>query len=308
MSNVLTRSNFASVLWPGLHAIFGDEYKAQTHTFKQLFTTRKSTKAYERLQTMTGLGLAQLKMEGAPISYDRMLEGFQKEVAHNVYALGASISYEAAADDQYNKINKQPKLIARSLAETQEIKAYNVINNAFTTETCIDGTAIINANHPLIGGGVFSNNPTSGDLSETTMQTMLTEIGLTVDDRGKRTKLMPKKLIIPPQLQWVAQELLKSDQSIRLETNGGTGITNVNALNTLKGVLDVHMSPYLIDPDAWFIMTDADEGLIHFEREGVTFDRDTEFNTRNLNFVGMFRASWACFEWRTLWGSNGSGS
>lgn len=306
MQNI-TRSNFGQLLWPGLYGIFGDNYKKQEMTFKQLFTTKKSNKAFERIHGITGLALAQMKLEGGSVSYDRMLEGFSKEYTHFTYALGASVSYEAVADDQYDKVNKQPALIARSLAETQEVLAYNVLNNSFTTETGADGLSVMNAAHPLIGGGTASNVlDTPADLAEASMQSILTQIGKMTDDRGKRIKVLPKKLIIPTELQWTAQELLKSDQSIRLETNGTTGVTNVNALNTLKGILEVHQSPYLTDPDAWWVMTDITDGLTHFEREGVTFDKDTEFNTRNLNFIGMFRASWGVTDWRCLFGTPGA--
>jgi len=300
-------SNFASLLWPGLEAIFGDSYKAQELTHRRLFKVKKSMKSYERVQGITGLGLAQIKNEGASVAYDRMLEGFLKEYVNVTYALGASVSREAYEDDQYDKINKQPKHIARSIAETQEVVAFNVLNNSFSTEKTADGVSIMNSTHPLVGGGTASNMlDTPADLAQTSLQDLLTNIGLAVDDRGKRIKLMPKKLIIAPQNQWTAQELIKSDLSVQTVTNGGTGITNTNALNTLKGVLEVHMSPYLTDPDAFWVMTDAEEGLTYCERAPVRFEQDNEFNTFAMNFIGSVRFAVGATDWRCLFGTAGA--
>ena len=306
MENI-SRSNFSNLLWPGLNAIWGDTYKEQTLTHKQLFKVVKSTKAYERDQQITGMGLAQVKNEGAAIAYDRMLQGFLKEYTNVVYALGASITREAYEDDQYDKLNKIPKVIARSIAETQEVVAFSVLNNSFTTELTGDGVSIMNAAHPLVGGGTASNVlDTPADLAESSLQELLTNIGLAVNDRGLRIKLMPKKLIVAPQNQWRAQEILKSDLSTRTVTQGATGITNTNALNTMKGVLEVHMSPYLNDPDAFWVMTDAEDGLKYFDRSPAKYEMDNEFNTFNMNTVGSVRFAVGATDWRCLFGTPGA--
>lgn len=291
------RANFPSLLWPGIRAIWGDEFREWSPLYTRIFTVQTSDKAYEKVQQITGLGLAQVKNETAPIAYINPNEGFSKEYVNITYAIGSSVSEEMYDDDQYQKINNLPKWIARSVKQTREVLAHSVLNNAFGSALSADGVSILNTAHPLVGGGVLSNKlATPADFSQTALQDIMILMGYATDDKGLKMMIEPKMLVVSPFEQFNAEVVLKTDKKVG---------TEYNDVNPVMGAVPMMVSPYLVDPDAWFLTTDAPEGLTWFDRKKTSFDRDQDFDTKNLKFTACFRAAVGATNWRGLYGSEG---
>lgn len=296
--------NTPDLLWPGIRKIWGAEYKKWPELYPQVFESLTSDKVVEKEQGMTGYGTAAVKDQGASITYDELYQGFQKEYVHVAYGLGGLVTEELWEDEQYNHIKKIPKFLARSLRETEEIICWNHFNYAFTAGTAYagaDGVSLCNASHPLVVGGTTQTNipAVAADLTQTSLEEAITAIMDYIDDRGLRIMIQPKKLLVPTALTFQAKKLLKSDQVV--------GNAN-NDMNPLKGLFggDPVVVPYLTDPDAWFLTTDADDSFKFFRRRPARLRRDNEFDTTNLKFATDTRFSTGWTNWRGVWGSAGA--
>ena len=299
MATAFGTGSAPELLWPGIAAMWGTDYEDYPTLYTKIFSTEKASKRFEKVQQMVGLGLAQVKNEGGSIPMSNLLQGFQKEYVMVTYGLGTSITHEMMQDEQYGYIKKVPKFLARSMRQTEETMAFNVLNRAFNAAfTGPEGQTLLNTGHVLAGGGTASNRlATDADLTQTSLETMLQQLMSEVDDRGLRTRRMPKVLIVPPDLNFRARKLLESSYV--------TGSAD-NDVNPLLGLLaDLVVSPWLTDTDAWFVGTDA-EGLRFWRREQTEIFRDNEFSTRNLNIAttGRWDVSWD--DWRSLYGTTGA--
>lgn len=309
---VQTTSLIAKRLEPGLAELMGKDYNQFANQYKEIFETRKSDKSKEEMVMTVGLGLAPVKPEGGLIYLDNMQDGYTARAEHVNVSLGFAITQEAMDDNLYESQGEmKTKALARSLAETKELRAAATLNLAFTSGVVVgDGVTLCNASHPLVGGGTMSNTAGAVDISETAVKNAITAIRTGfVDDRGIKIRVSPKKLIVSPTDNWTAFELLRSDLSTTTATS--SGITNTNNINSLKaqgffsGGLFVY--DYLTDTDAWFIQTDVSNGLVHWERKPVEFRLSYQDPfTGNIVASGGERYSFMVGDFRTIYGASGA--
>lgn len=305
MSGVITSSSFAKLLWPGLNAIYGKEYNDYAVEWDKLFEKNTSDKAYEEDLGLSSFGLAVVKPEGAPISYDTERQGFTSRYNHVVYALGFIITREIYEDDLYGKVGAQKaKALARSLRQTKEIVAANVYNRAFTAGyTGGDGIVLCSTAHLNVAGGTYSNKiATDADLSEAALEQAVIDIAGYRDDRGLLIAAKPEKLVIPYQLQFEAKRILNADGRV------GTDLNDPNALKQSSIFNQVIVNHYLNSTgnDDWFILTNVKNGLKYFERRGDQFEMDNDFDTENAKFKATARYSFGWSDPRAIYGSQGA--
>ena len=303
MSGIITSSSFAKLLWPGLNSIYGKEYNDYPVEWDQLFEHNTSDRAYEEDLGLSSFGLASVKAEGAPITYDAERQGFTSRYSHVVYALGFIITREIYEDDQYGKVGAQKaKALARSMRQTKEIVGANIYNRAFSgSYTGGDGVSLLNASHPNVAGGTFSNvMSVASDLSEAALEQAVIDIASFRDDRGLLIAAKPTQLIIPYQLQFEAARILTSDGRV------GTDLNDPNVIKD-KGIFNkVTINHYLTDADAWFIRTNVNNSVKYFERRGDQFEMDNDFDTENAKFKATARYSFGWSDPRGLYGSQGA--
>ena len=303
MSGVITSSSFAKLLWPGINAIYGKAYNDYPEEWKSLgFEVNKSSKAYEEDVGLSSFGLAGVKTEGGPISYDTERQGFTTRYNHVVYALGFIITREIYEDDQYDQVGKRKaNALARSMKQTKEIVAANIFNRAATAGyTGGDGVTLLSASHPNVAGGTWSNMPTTAaDLSEAALEQAYIDIAAFRDDRGLLIAAKPKKLIIAPANMFEAKRILGSDGRV------GTDNNDLNAIKTMSIIPEFTVNHYLNDADQWSIVTDVPDGLKYFERRGDQFEMDNDFDTENAKYKATARYSFGWSDPRCFYGSVG---
>ena len=302
---VITSSSFAKLLWPGLNSVYGKEYADYPVEWEQLFEKNTSDKAYEEDLGLSSFGLAVVKPEGSPISYDTERQGFTSRYNHVVYALGFIITREIYEDDLYGKVGAQKaKALARSLRQTKEIVAANVYNRAFTAGyTGGDGIVLCSTAHLAVAGGTYSNKiATDADLSEAALEQAVIDIAGYRDDRGLLIAAKPQKLIIPYQLQFEAKRILGADGRV------GTDLNDPNVLKQSSIFSQVVVNHYLNSTgnDDWFILTNVKDGLKYFERRGDQFEMDNDFDTENAKFKATARYSFGWSDPRAIYGSQGA--
>lgn len=301
--SIITSGSFAKALWPGVNAWYGKAYNDYPQEFLQLFEKNSSSKAFEEDVGVASFGLAVVKPEGASISYDTERQGFTQRYQHVVYALGFVITKEAFDDDQYEIVGKRKANgLARSIRQTKEIVGANVYNRAFNSAyTYSDGTQLINSANNNVTGGTWSNTlATASDLSEAALEQAVIDIEGFTDDRGLLIAARPKSLILPRQLEFEVQRILKADKRV------GTDLNDPNVLKMLGSIPDVVVNHYLTDTDAWFIRTNVPEGMKYFERDADSFDMDNDFDTDNAKYKARARFSFGASDKRGIYGSPGA--
>ncbi|MEI6183893.1 MAG: hypothetical protein WCP65_00080 [Bacteroidota bacterium] len=294
----------SKALRPGVNSWFGLAYNQYPEEYKQIFDTMMSSMNFEEDVNVNGFGLAAVKPEGMALSYDSMQQGFLKRYVHVTYALGYVISREAIEDNLYIKLAQQrSEALARSMKQTKENVAANILNRAFNSSyTGADALELCSTAHLLSKGGTFSNKiATAADLSEASLEQALIDIAGFVDDANLRMSARGMKLIIPRQLQFEAQRILKNMD------RPGTAERDINAMVSL-GMLPggIVMNHYLTDTDAFFIKTDVAEGLKHFSRRALEIKDDSDFDTENVKFKASERFSFGWTDPRGIYGSPGA--
>lgn len=300
---VITQSSFAKALWPGVNQWYGKAYNEYPVEYTELFDKYTSKRAYEEDVGISSFGLAPVKPEGSPIQFDTERQGFTTRFTHIVYALGFIVTREAMDDDQYDVVaQRRAQGLAFSMRQTKEIVGANVYNRAFNgSYTGGDGVALLVNNHPNVAGGTQSNIlSTASDLSEAALEQATIDISLLKNDRGLQIALLPKKLIIPPQLQFEAARILKT------VGRPGTELNDINAIKETGMFSNVVVNHYLTDTDAWFIRTNAPQGMKYFERDGDSFGMDNDWDTENAKFKARGRYSFGWTDWRGVYGSPGA--
>lgn len=300
--SIITTANFPKALWPAVNAWYGESYKAQPTQYTALFDTFNSRKAFEEDVSVSGFGLVPVKGEGNSVSYDTMSQGFVSRYSHVTYALGFMITKEMVEDDVYDVIaQKRAKALAMSLMTTKETVAANIYNRAFNNSyTGGDGKELCATDHPNVAGGTWANElTTSADLSEAALEQAFIDIMKWTNDRGLRIAVKPKALIIPPDLVFEAERILNSV---------GRSGTADNDLNALKGKFPggIVVNHYLSDSDAWFVRTDAPDGMKHFVRRADEFTMDSDFDTDNAKYKVSARFSFGWSDPRGIYGSPGA--
>ena len=296
----ISRAQLLKELLPGLNALFGMEYGRYDDEHTQVYDSESSDRSFEEEVKLSGFGAAPVKGEGAAISYDAAQESFVARYNHETVAMGFSITEEAMEDNLYDSLSaRYTKSLARAMAHSKQVKAMEPLNNGFDTYQSGDGVTMFSTAHPLVSGGTNSNRPgTAVDLNETSLEAAVIQIGKWTDERGLLIACKPRKLIIPSDLQFVAQRILTT------ELRPGTADNDTNALRVMGVVPDGHsVNHYLTDPDAWFLMTDIPNGLKHFTRIGMETSMDGDFDTGNVRYKARERYSFGVSDWRAVYGS-----
>ena len=300
----ISRAQLAKELEPGLNALFGMEYSRYENEHAEIFETEASDRAFEEEVLIVGFGNAKDKSEGQGVAYDQASEGFTARYTHETVALAFALTEESVEDNLYDRLGaRYTKALARSMAHTKQVKAANVLNNAFSSSfTGGDGKSLVATDHPLAGGGTFSNRPSAfADLNETSLENALISISTFVDDRNMILALQGTKLIVPPQLQFVADRLLETPGRVETADNDINAIRNMGLLP--QGYAVNH---FLTDTDAFFVLTDVPDGFKHFERSPIATSMEGDFNTGNVRYKARERYSFGFSNPRAVFASQGA--
>jgi hypothetical protein len=297
----ISRSQLVKELEPGLNALFGLEYNRYENQHAEIFTTETSDRAFEEEVMLSGFASAPVKQEGAGVVFDQAGETFTARYNHETIALAFAITEEAIEDNLYDRLAaRYTRALARSMSNTKQVKAANVLNNAqITSATGGDGVSLINASHPLATGGTFSNVlATAADLNETSLEQSLIDIAGFVDERGLKIATQGRKMIIPKELQFTAERLMKTPQRV------GTADNDINAIASM-GMLPegYRVNNFLTDTDSYFILTDIPNGLKHFERSPIKTAIEGDFDTGNVRFKARERYSFGFSDPRCIFGN-----
>jgi len=300
----ISRAQLAKELEPGLNALFGIEYDRYEAEHAEIYDTESSDRAFEEEVMLVGFGNAQTKAEGAGVNFDNASEAYTVRYTHETIALAFALTEEAMEDNLYDRLGaRYTRALARSMAHTKQVKAAATLNNAFNSAfSGGDGKELCATDHPLAGGGTFRNEPsTAADLNETSLENALIDISTFVDERNMIIALRGMKLIIPPQLQFVADRLLESTLRV------GTADNDVNAIRNMGMLPEGYtINHFLTDPDAFFIKTDAPNGFKHFERTPLSTNMEADFDSGNMRFKARERYSFGYSDPRAVFGSPGA--
>ena len=297
----ISRSQLVKELEPGLNALFGLEYNRYENQHAEIFMSETSDRAFEEEVMLSGFASAPTKQEGAGVVFDQAGETFTARYSHETIALAFAITEEAIEDNLYDRLAaRYTRALARSMANTKQVKAANVLNNAqVTTATGGDGVSLINTSHPLATGGTFSNVlATAADLNETSLEQSLIDISGFVDERGLKIAAQGIKMIIPKELQFTAERLMKTPQRV------GTADNDINAIVSMGMIPQGYrVNNFLTDTDSFFILTDIPNGLKHFVRSPVKTAIEGDFDTGNVRFKARERYSFGWSDPRCIFGN-----
>ena len=300
----ITTGSFPKSLWPGVNKFYGKAYAEHKTEYTDLFDTYQSRRAYEEDVGVSSFGLLSVKPEAQPIVYDDETQGFTTRYTHVNYALGFIISEEAMDDDLYDIVGeRRARGLAFSMRQTKEVIAANVYNRAFNSSyTGGDGVEMCSDAHVNVAGGTWSNElATAADLSEAALEQACIDIMGYTNDRGLQISVTPESLIIPTELVFEADRILNTPLRV------GTADNDINSLKNMgKFPGGIKVNHYLTDADAWFIRTNAPDGMKHFVRKSDTFAMDNDFDTSNAKFKGSFRCSFGWTDPRGIFGSPGA--
>ena len=298
----ISRAQLVKELEPGLNALFGLEYKNYADEHLQIYDVENSDRAFEEEVMLSGFANAQVKPEGTSVNFDSATESFTARYTHETLALAFSITEEAIEDNLYDRLaSRYTKALARSMANAKQVKGANVLNNGFDSNfTGGDGVELFSTAHPITGGTFRNELATAADLNETSLEQSLIDIAAFVDDRGLKIAARGLKMIIPSELQFVAERLLKS------QGRTGTADNDINALANMGMIPQGYsINHYLTDTDAFFIKTDVPNGMKMFVRSPVKTTMEGDFETGNVKYKARERYSFGFSDPRGMFGSPG---
>lgn len=300
----ISRAQLLKELLPGLNALFGLEYAKYGEEHAEIYETESSERSFEEETKLSGFGAAPTKGEGAAIAYDNAQEAYTARYNHETIAMGFSLTEEAIEDNLYDSLStRYTKALARAMAYTKQVKAAAILNNAFDSNvTYGDGVELCATNHPLVSGGTNSNELTTpADLNETSLEAAVIQIAGWTDERGLLIAAKPRKLVIPPALQFVATRLMES------EGRTNTADNDINALRSMGSIPEgFTVNHYLTDTNAFFLLTDVPNGLKHFVRTPMQTSMDADFDTGNSRYKARERYSFGVSDPLGIFGSPGA--
>jgi hypothetical protein len=299
----ISRAQLLKELLPGLNALFGLEYKKYGEEHKEIYETESSERSFEEETKLSGFSAAPVKNEGSAIAYDNAQEAWTARYTHETIAMGFSITEEAVEDNLYDSLSSRyTKALARAMAYTKQVKAAAILNQGFAGPSYGDGQTLFSTDHPLVSGGVNSNTFSTGaDLNETSLENAVIQIAAWTDERGLLIAARPKKLVIPPALQFVAERLMKTELRV------GTTDNDINALKSMGSIPGGYtVNHFLTDNNAWFMLTDVPNGLKHFVRTAMSTGMDGDFDTGNVRYKARERYSFGVSDPLGIFGSAGA--
>jgi hypothetical protein len=300
---VISRSQLLKELLPGLNALFGLEYGKYENEHAEIYETETSERSFEEETKLSGFGAAPVKPEGQAMEYDTAQEAYTARYVHETVAMGFSITEEAMEDNLYDSLSaRYTKALARAMAYTKQVKAASLLNNGFTTFLSGDGVSLFNTAHPTVAGNTNRNRPlVDADLNETSLEQAVIDIAAYVDERGLLIAARPQKLVVPPDLMFVATRLLQTELRV------GTADNDLNALKSNGSIPQGYrVNHYLTDPDAWFLLTDIPNGMKHFVRSPMKTAMEGDFETGNVRYKARERYSFGCSDALGIYGSRGA--
>jgi hypothetical protein len=300
----ISRAQLLKELLPGLNALFGLEYARYGEEHKEIYETETSERSFEEETKLSGFSAAPVKNEGSAIAYDNAQEAWTARYTHETIAMGFSITEEAIEDNLYDSLSSRyTKALARAMAYTKQVKAAAVLNNGWaSTVTYGDGQPLFSTSHPLVSGGVNSNTPaTQADLNETSLENAVIQIAAWTDERDLLIAARPRKLIVPPNLQFVATRLLETELRV------GTNNNDINAIKNNGSIPEGYtINHFLTDTNGWFLTTDVPNGLKHFVRTPMQTGMDGDFDTGNVRYKARERYSFGVSDPLGIFGSQGA--
>ena len=298
----ISRGQLVKELEPGLNALFGLEYKQYENQHAEIYTTESSDRAFEEEVMLSGFAQAQVKAEGSGVTFDNAQETFTARYTHETVALAFSITEEAIEDNLYDRLaSRYTKALARSMAQTKQVKAVNPLINGFGSFTSGDGTALFATTHPTIAGTVSNTLTTPADLNETSLEQSLIDIAAMTDERGLKIAARGVKMIIPSELQFTAERLMKTEQRV------GTADNDINAIRSMGMIPQGYrVNNFLTDPDAFYIITDVPNGMKMFDRSPIKTAMEGDFDTGNVRYKARERYSFGVSDPRGIFGVEGA--
>ena len=298
----ISRSQLVKELEQGLNALFGLEYKRYENQHAEIYATESSDRAFEEEVMLSGFANAQVKGEGSGVSFDEAQETFTARYTHETVALAFAITEEAIEDNLYDRLaSRYTKALARSISNAKQVKAVDPLINGFTTFQSGDGVALMATNHPTVAGTFANELATSSDLNETSLEQSMIDIGKMTDERGLRVAARGLKMIIPSELQFTAERLMKSQGRV------GTADNDINAIVSMGMVPQGYrVNNYLTDADAFYILTDVPNGMKMFNRAPLTTAMEGDFDTGNVRYKARERYSFGVSDPRGIFGSPGA--
>ena len=298
----ISRNQLVKELEPGLNALFGLEYQQYDQEHAEIYTTESSDRAFEEEVMLSGFGQAKVKPEGSSVEFDRAQETFTARYTHETITLGFAITEEAIEDNLYDRLaSRYTKALARSMAQTKQIKAASPLNNGFGTFKAGDGKELFATDHPTVSGTFSNELTTPADLNETSLEQAMIDIAALTDERGLKIAAKATKMIIPSALQFTAERLMKSQQRV------GTADNDINALASMGMVPGGYsINHFLTDPDAFYLITDVPNGMKHLERAPLTTKMEGDFDTGNVRYKARERYVFGVSDPRGIYGSPGA--
>ena len=292
------QGSLPELLWPGISTIWADTYRRYPPLWKRMMILRKSTKAFEKEQGVTGFGPAGQKDQSDSVPFVDMLQGYQREYVNLTYALGTTITRELMEDEQYNVINNVPRMLAESMRQSEELVSASVFNLGFSTMLAADGVAFFSASHVNVRGGTQRNIPAvASDLTQAALEQSYIDIMDWTDDSLQRINLMPEKLLVAPTNRFVAEKILGTKFAVGSADND---------INPMAGQLELVVNPYFTDPDAWFVLTSAKAGATFYRRRNAEITKDNDFDTEILKTKTTGRFGVGVTDWRYGYASAGA--
>jgi hypothetical protein len=299
----ISRAQLTKELEPGLNALFGLEYKNYENEHLEIYEVESSDRAFEEEVMLSGFSTAPVKTEGSGVFYDQAQEVFTARYTHETIALAFSLTEEAVEDNLYDRLSaRYTKALARSMAQTKQIKGAAVLNGAFTTSVGGDGQPLCSTAHPTLGGPNGANRlAVDADLSETSLEQALIDIAAFTDERGLKIAMQGLKLIIPKELMFTADRILKSTLRV------GTADNDINSIKNMGMIPQGYtVNHFLTDTNGWFIKTDAPNGMKMFERVAIRTGFEGDFDTGNVRYKARERYSFGFSDWRGIYGCPGA--
>ena len=298
----ISRAQLFKELLPGLNALFGLEYKQYEEEHKEIYDVETSERSFEEEQKLSGFSAAPVKNEGEAIAYDNAQEVWSARYNHETIAMGFSITEEAVEDNLYDSLSaRYTKALARGMAYTKQVKGAYPLNLGFTTYQSGDAVSLFSTSHVLASGATISNEAaTAADLNEASLEAAIIQIAAWTDERGLLIAARPQKMIVPPNLQFVAERLLKTQLRV------GTTDNDISAIVSMNSVPEgFRVNHYLTSSTAWYLLTDVPNGMKMFERVALQTSSDGDFDTGNLRYKARERYSFGVSDYLGVWGSTG---
>ena len=298
----ISRGQLVKELEPGLNALFGLEYKRYENQHAEIYTTESSDRAFEEEVMLSGFAQAQVKPEGSGVTFDNAQETFTARYTHETVALAFAITEEAIEDNLYDRLaSRYTKALARSMANTKQVKAVNPLIQGFSTFKAGDGSNLFASNHPTVSGTVSNTLATAADLNETSLEQSMIDIAAMTDERGLKIAARGLKMIIPSELQFTAERLMKSQGRV------GTADNDVNAIVSMGMIPQGYrVNNFLTDTDAFYIITDVPNGMKYFERSPIKTAMEGDFDTGNVRYKARERYSFGVSDFRGIFASPGA--